>query len=161
MTVITASSRQRLEAARTRSSEARARRTRARTQYDAAMQADDQQAAAVAQLALDDAQIEMETADALRDQVLSQLAGVDGFGSTTMFGQDPQIAETLHQLALSAAPIQNQVAIGEVMSAEEAVNFTGRALAVGTGTTTVPAGPREGSFQGIPPTPEVPIDLLD
>ena len=159
--VVTATSRERLQVARTRANEARTRRSRARDQYDAALAANDQRAAAAAQIALDDAQIEMETADALRDQVLSRIAGVEGIGNSVSFGQDPQVAETLHQLAMSSAPINQQVALGEVMSAEEFVNFTGRALAVGTGTTTVPAESAEGSFGGITPTPQVPIDLLD
>jgi hypothetical protein len=158
---VTASSRQRLDQIRERSRAARARRNRVREQLDAAVEADDEQAAAVAQLALDDVAVELETAEQLERQMLSSLAGLDngnGFGG---FSQDATAHEALRQLAQSNSPIRSDVHIGEFKSVEEVMNLTGRMLAM-AGTSTVPDDePRRGGFMGIVNQPQVPLTLLD
>ncbi len=77
---VTAAHRDQLARIRERTHQARAARQRARTTLDAARQAHDQDAEAVASLALDAAQVELETAEQLESMLLSSMADVSDNG---------------------------------------------------------------------------------
>ena len=127
MTVTT--SRDRLASIRERTHAARQARQRARTTLDAARAAGDQEAASIASLALDQANVELETSEALEKMVLSSMAGVNGNGhglGGDSFLDDPNMVNTLEQLAHSSAPIGNLM-LGSFMSAERFASSLSRA----------------------------------
>jgi HK97 family phage major capsid protein len=110
--------RARLAEIRERTKAARTQRQRAKTTLDAARGAGDDQAAAIATLALDAAAVELETAEQLESMLLSSMAGVTGVGlGGETFLDNPQTVQTLEQLAHSSAPI-GSVMLGSYMSAE-------------------------------------------
>lgn len=117
MNPATVSQRDRLKSIRERTHAARQSRQRARTMLDAAKDAGDDQATAIASLALDQAQIECDTAEALENMVLSSMSGVNNGYVDHGFLDDPNTVATLEQLAHSSAPIGN-VMLGQFMSAE-------------------------------------------
>jgi hypothetical protein len=91
------------------------------------------------------------------------MAGVDQHTGRSL-GQSIEAQEILRTLAGSTAPIQSHVHIGQLMSQEDAIGLTGRALAANGmwGAVTVPADePRRGSFRGIVDQPQVALRLLD
>jgi hypothetical protein len=95
MPAVTAGARERLAAIRGRTHSARSTRTTARQRLDAAREANDLDAAAVAQIAYDQADEQLQIAERLESQLLSAMAGVDGgAGGSTIF-DDPHTADEL------------------------------------------------------------------
>ena len=154
---ITATHRARYEATRERCRTAREARTRARTTLDAARQAGDDDAVGVAELAVQGADLEVDTADALRDQLLKVLPGAISSIGVTM-REDPQAQATLSEIANSNVPLSNYVKIGEFATAEELAQMGGRAI---NAAVTLPAQPSGGQGLGIQPTPTPPLNLID
>lgn len=118
----TVTGRQRLAEIRERTHAARGARQRARTMLDAAKAAGDDQAASIAALALDQAQIECDTAEALENMVLSSMAGVNGNGhrlGETVF-EDPTTIATLERLGHSQMPI-GKIDLGPLSSRDELI----------------------------------------
>jgi hypothetical protein len=116
---VTADHRQRLDAIRERTRTARSRRQNARQLLDAAQGAGDQDAQAVAQTQLDDAALELDTAERLESQLLSAMAGVDSISTSGIF-DDPQTVEQLQRLGNGSFPI-GSVDLGPLSSVEQLV----------------------------------------
>jgi hypothetical protein len=119
----TAAHRDRLELIRERTRNARGRRTHARQQLDAARDVQDTEAAAIAQLNYDEADGELQIAERLESQMLSQMAGISDGGLSAGRGGDsflfdPGVIAELEQLAHSAAPVGN-LNLGQLMSRED------------------------------------------
>jgi Phage capsid family len=116
----TANHRQRLASLRERTRDARAQRARARETLDAARAVRDEDAEAVASLALDHAQVELETAERLEAMLLSSMAGVNGnsHGRGEDIFSDPQTIAALERLSSSSMPI-GRLDLGPLMSADE------------------------------------------
>src|SRR4051794_2796381 len=104
MTAITAGHRERLNLIRQRTKNARGRRQHARQQIDAARDVQDREAEAVAQIAYDQADEELQVAERLESQMLAGLAGVDS-GVSSGFLSDPTTVGQLEQLAHSSLPV--------------------------------------------------------
>ena len=154
---ITATHRARYEATRERCRTAREARTRARTAHEAARQAGDDDAIGVTELALQQADLEVDTADALRDQLLRVLPGAVSSIGVTM-REDPQAQATLAEIANSNVPLSNYVKIGEFATAEELAQMGGRAI---NAAVTLPAEPSGGMGLGVQPVAQPPLNLLD
>ena len=117
---ITASSRQRLDAIRERTHNARSRRTKARQQLDAAREAGDNDAQAIAQIAFDTADEDLQVAERLESQLLSSISGLDGGGLGEGILNDPGTIETPERLGNGRFPI-GSVDLGPLGSRDELV----------------------------------------
>jgi Phage capsid family len=115
--MLTAANRDRLELIRERTRNARSRRQHARQQMDAARDVSDQDAQAVASLAFDEADHDLQIAERLESQLLAQMAGIDDHGAIgrDSFLFDPGVIAELEQLAHSSAPV-GSVNLGSIMS---------------------------------------------
>ena len=116
----TAEQRQRLAQIRERARAARASRQRAREILDAAKAAGDEDAIAVGELAVQQADLEVETVDALHVQMLSMMDGGGGGGyglGGDSFLDNPDTVRTLEALGHTTAPI-GSVMLGSFMSAK-------------------------------------------
>lgn len=165
---VTATHRDRLQSIRQRTHSARESRARARQQLDAARELHDLDAAAIAQLAYDQADVELQTSERLESALLSQMAGVNGNG--TGFGggsflDDPSVVHSLEQLAHSSMPIGN-LALGPLSSREDLVamvesgSWHTRPSAL-AGDVQVPDSARLGPYYGAVPQLRRPLRLLD
>ena len=128
MTVATVSARDRLKTIRDRTHNARAAKARAQKQRDAAQQAGDLDAAAICELAYEQADTELETSERLENMLLSSMADVNGNGhglGGESFLDNPATVQTLEQLAHSSAPI-GSIMLGQWMSAEAFADSLGR-----------------------------------
>ena len=159
MNVATVSTRQRLSEVRKRTREAREQRQRARAMLEAEQSANDQQGMAVATLALNEAQAELEIAESLERVLLSSMAGVSS-PTTSSFLDSPEALSALERFATSSHPIGRQE-LGQFMSVEDATLLTGKALAAVPGTVAPTGGMERGQFGGIIPTPTPPTTFLD
>jgi Phage capsid family len=154
-------SRDKLAEIRQRVRAAREERARARQVLDAAHQAGDQQAEAVAQIALDRISTDLETGEQLERMLLGQLAGVGsgtGFG-VTMF-ETPEALATLERLANSSHPI-GRVELGDALTRDQVVNLTGKALAATPGQVDPTTNMTTGPFGGISPALQPGLRFLD
>src|SRR5262245_26477975 len=61
-------------------------------------------------------------------RLLARVAGVDPAFPTRRLVSDPEVMQTLHELAASTVEIPNPIRLGEIMSAEEACALTGAML---------------------------------
>jgi capsid protein len=163
----TATHRQRLEVIRQRTKNARSRRAHARQQLDAAHEAGDQDAQAVAQIAYDTADEDLQVAERLESQLLSSIAGLDGDGPVESIFDDPHTVETLQRLGRSTSFPVGTVDLGPLSSREQLVEQinTGawgqpKLAAVGT-DIVVPDSARLGTHYGTVPQPRRPLSLLD
>lgn len=159
--------RQRLSEIRQRTHNAREARQRARTTLDAARGAGDDQAAAIASLALDQAQADLEIAENLEKMVLSSMAGVNGNShpaGENLF-DDPQMVGVLERLGSSGMPI-GRLDLGPLWSADEVVGM----LEAGSWGPTRNAGPvdivpsdpsRMGPHYGVRPQLRRRLSILD
>jgi hypothetical protein len=164
----TANQRDRLKSIRERTHNARAARQRARTTLDAAKAVGDDQAASIASLALDTAQAELETSEALENMVLSSMAGVAVNGNGQGFGgvfDDPQTVGVLERLGSSTMPV-GRLDLGPLWSASEVVGM----LEAGSwGPTRMAASPditpsdpsRTGPHYGVRPQLRRRLSILD
>ena len=162
----TAQHRERLQGIRERARSARSARARARETLDAARALNDQDAIAVAALAVEQASLEVETSEQLENMLLAQMAGADGngFGSPSVF-DDPQTIETLQRLGSSSMPV-GRLDLGPLSSREDLVAsiqsgrwHQGRQAAAGD--VTVPDSARVGPYYGTVPQLRRPLRLLD
>jgi len=157
---VSATHRDRLQSIRDRARDAREGRQRARNSLEAAREGNDRDAEAVIQLSFDKACDEVELCERLENHLLAELGGVDLPRGHTLAHNDVA-QERLSQWAASTHPMRANETIGDLLSVEEVLNLTGRALAV-QGQTTVPADdPRRGAFQGIVGQPQEPLTFLD
>jgi len=162
---VTRNHRDRLAQIRERCHAARAARQRARTTLDAARAAHDDDAVAVAALAVEQAGVELETAEQLEAMLLSQMAGVNGTGFGTSVFDDPATVETLQRLGSSSMPI-GRLDLGPLSSREDLVariesggwvpSRHGQA-----GDVSVPDSARVGTHYGVVPQLRRPLRLLD
>lgn len=168
MTVATANHRDRLRSIRERTHTAREARQRARTTLDAARAAGDDQAAGIASLALEQANVEVETSERLENMLLSSMAGVSDngqFGGGS-FLDNPETVQTLERLGNGSFPI-GAVDLGPVSTREEFVQRinSGRwgqpKLSQATGDVTIPDSARLGAYYGVTPQLRRPLSLLD
>jgi hypothetical protein len=149
---------------RERNANARKARKRANDVLQAARSAQDGQAEAVAMLALDRAQQDVEVGEALERTLLSQMAGIGSSSGVGTFLDDPSTVSTLEQLASSSMPIGNLM-LGPAVTAEQFVARGGRFASTGTGPGSgpalVPDDSRIGLPYGIVPQLYRPTFLLD
>ena len=160
----TADSRARLATIRERTRAARAARQRARQTLDAARAVNDEDAIAVAALAVEQASLELETAEQLENMLLSSMAGANGHGlGGDTFLDDPGTVAMLEQIAHSSAPI-GSLNLGRFMSAQTFSDQLGRFArqAQGLGTdVSVPIEAREQPHYGVARQLYRPTFLLD
>lgn len=164
MTVTTASQ-SRLQTIRERTHAARDQRARARQQLDAAREVGDFDAGAIAQLAFDAADVELQTAERLESQILSSMAGVDSNGFRESLFDNPQTVETLQRLGDSTFPI-GRIDLGPLSSRDDLVAMIesgswhgGRYGAAGD--VQVPDAARVGPYYGTVPQLQRRLRLLD
>ena len=168
---MTTAHRERLQTIRQRTHSAREARARAREAADAARAAGDTDAQAIASLALEAANIEVETSERLENMLLSSMAGMNGGnGNGHGFGggifDDPGTVETLERLGNGSFPI-GAIDLGPVSTRDEFVQRINSGawgqpkLAAGTGDTSVPDSARLGTYYGVTPQLRRPLSLLD
>ena len=158
--------RDRLAEIRERTRNARGARKTANAGLDAARAARDAHAEAVAQLAVDRTQHDVEVSEQLERILLGQLAGVDGtFGSESVFDNPESVAQ-LERLGNSRTPIGRQD-LGPLMSAEEYVamiesgSWGQQRLAVNNSNPSIPDTARQTTYYGVVPQPRRKLSLLD
>ena len=170
MTVTATSPRERLTNIRQETHEARTARARARTQLDAARDGGDLEAAAIAQLAFDNADERLQRAERLESMLLSSMAGIEsngyggnGFGDSVF--NNPEAIGMLERLGSSQMPI-GRLDLGPMHSREDVVAMieSGR-----WGPNRLAAGPdtdigdpaRTGAYYGIRPQLRRRLSILD
>ena len=162
MSVVTARSRDRLNAARDRTRKAREELRRAKDGRDVARKLDDHQAVMTTEVRVAQAEDEVEMASELERVLLGQVAGVDGAGyGGESFLDNPDTIRTLEQIAHSSQPIGNLM-LGPYMDAEQFADYigSGRTMAA-AGDVVVPADSRIQRPYGIVPQLYRPTRLLD
>jgi hypothetical protein len=162
---VTADHRDRLDAIRERTHTARSRRKRARELFDAAREAGDQDAQAVAQLQLDDASMELETAEALQSQMLSALAGLDRGPVGGGIFENPEVVEQLTRLGNGTFPI-GALDLGPLSTREQLVaqidsGSWGPSKLAAAGPVSAPDSARRGAWGGVAPQLRRPLSILD
>jgi len=161
----------RLHQIRVRARNARGAVSRAREQFDAARAAGDNDAAAVGQLALDAAHVELQTAEQLERVLLGQMAGVSHEASHQggIF-DDPSTVATLERLGNSSMAI-GRVDLGPLSTVQQLVQKinagdwgpTRRAESNDgpSGLLDIGDAGRVGPFYGFVPQPRRRLRLLD
>lgn len=153
--------RERLEAIRERTRRARDQRAAAIKAQHAAREAGDQQAFQTATAAHNEAQTELELAQALENKTLQQLAGArPDFGAA--LASNVEALSALQEIANTTAQMGTRV-IAPIMDMEGALALFGRAL---SGPFAAPVNlpdftGRRGDFDGIAATPTPGLTLLD
>jgi hypothetical protein len=132
---------------------------------DAARQAQDQDAEAVAMLALDHAATELETSEQLERVLLGSMAGVNSNGFSGGIFDDPQTIQTLERLGSGSFPI-GAIDLGPLSTREELVERInsgswGQPKQAAAGDVTVPDSARLGTYYGVVPQLRRPLRLLD
>jgi hypothetical protein len=164
MTAISAAHRERLDLLRSRSKHARSSRQRAREGLEAARAANDQDTEAVLQLTFDKAADEVELAEALENQLLRSISGMDT-GSHGAIFDDPQTVETLQRLGNGSFPV-GAIDLGPLSSREELVEKInsgswGQPKMAAAGDVIVPDSARLGTYYGTVAQPRRRLSLLD
>ena len=159
MPIATADQRQLLAQTKERWKNANAAQRRAREIRDAAKAAGDEDAIAVGELAVQQADAEFETANALHVRMLSMVGGAsDGGLGGDSFLDNPDMVRTLEALGHTTAPI-GSVMLGQWMTAEA---FAGslRPRAQGDSKHAWTGGPARSARRRPPGHPDRPLTLL-
>jgi len=162
---VSATHRSRLGVIRERTHTARSRRANARELLDAARAESDIDAQAVAQIAYDQADVELQTAERLESQLLSSISGMNGAGP---FGEsvfeNPETLASLERLASSSMPI-GRIDLGPMLSRDDMLAMIesgswGSAIQAAADVDVDP-GARVGIHQGIRPQLRRRLSVLD
>ena len=159
--------RDRLVQIRERTHQAREDRARARKQLDLAREAEDRDAIAISQVAFDHCDAELQLAERLESQLLSQLAGVTlgGHGRGDSIFTDPETIQQLERLGHGTFPI-GAIDLGPVSTRDDFVQRIntgswGQPKLAAAGDVTVPDSARLGTYYGVVPQLRRPLSLLD
>ena len=96
----------------------------------------------------------------LENAALLHMSGApEAFGAPLVDNLEAQ--QALREIAGSSAPICTNISLGPLLSMDDTLKLTGRALAGPMAVVDVPDGPRGGAHLGVQPTPVAPMTLLD
>ena len=163
---VTADHRSRLSVIRERTHSARAERSRARQLLDAARDDHDNDAAAVAQIAFDRADEELQVAERLESQLLSSMAGIDSSPVGGGIFDNPAVVEQLQRLGESTSFPLGTVDLGPLSTREQLIHTIesgswGQPKMAAAGPVSVPDSARVGAWGGVIPQLRRPLSVLD